>query len=176
MQLPVPVDWVVDLSRNDFQLLLKQQDFTREQLEFINETRRRSKNRLAARRCRKRKLDCIYSLQCEINKLKTEREKLLVERGQLGQLKLKTCQNVSALCQKVCSQENLQPGQLQVLAKYTSADCSLSSFFPCIDMLLSQHGLSPQQTSSSSCRDHNPRSTAALAVAYNSSLPPLSVE
>ncbi|XP_022065292.2 transcription regulator protein BACH1b isoform X1 [Acanthochromis polyacanthus] len=141
MQLPYPVDWIVDLSRNDFQQLLKQRVFTREQLDFVHDMRRRSKNRLAAQRCRKRKLDCIYNLQCEINKLKTEREKLIVEKSQLSQLKMKTCHSVSALCQKVCNEANLQPEQLQVLSKYTSPDCPLSSFFSNIDTLLSQHGM-----------------------------------
>ncbi|XP_008276097.1 transcription regulator protein BACH1-like [Stegastes partitus] len=141
MQLPYSVDWIVDLSRNDFQQLLKKQVFTREQLEFVHDMRRRSKNRLAAQRCRKRKLDCIYNLQCEINKLKTEREKLMVEKSQLSQLKLKTCHSVSALCQRVCNEANLQPEQLQVLTKYTSPDCPLSSLFSHIDTLLSQHGM-----------------------------------
>uniref|UniRef100_UPI0037E7A949 transcription regulator protein BACH1b n=1 Tax=Semicossyphus pulcher TaxID=241346 RepID=UPI0037E7A949 len=144
MQLPFSVDWIVDLSRNDFQQLLKQQVFTREQLEFVHDMRRRSKNRLAAQRCRKRKLDCIYNLQCEINKLKTEREKLMTERSHLNQMKMKTCDNVSSLCQKVCNEANLQPEQLQVLTKYTSPDCPLSSVSPHIDALLSQQGLQHQ--------------------------------
>lgn len=152
VQLPFSVDWIVDLSRNDFQQLLKQQVFTSEQLEFVHDMRRRSKNRLAAQRCRKRKLDCIYNLQCEINKLKTEREKLMMEKSHLGQLKLKECHKVSALCQRVCSEANLLPEQLQVFAKYTSPDCPLSSLFPHIDALLSQHGLPPQvQASLSAC-------------------------
>ncbi|XP_028277763.1 transcription regulator protein BACH1b isoform X2 [Parambassis ranga] len=113
MQLPFTVDWIVDLSRNDFQQLLKQQVFTREQLDFVHDMRRRSKNRLAAQRCRKRKLDCIYNLQCEIDKLKTEREKLMLEKSQLSQLKLKTCHTVSSLCQRVCNEANLKPEQLQ---------------------------------------------------------------
>ncbi|XP_034540528.1 transcription regulator protein BACH1b [Notolabrus celidotus] len=145
MQLPFSVDWIVDLSRNDFQQLLKQQVLTHEQLEFVHDMRRRSKNRLAAQRCRKRKLDCIHNLQCEINKLRTEREKLMTERSHLSQLKLTTCHNVSSLCQKVCNEANLQPDQLQVLTKYTSPDCPLSSFSPHIDALLSQ---SPLLTSS----------------------------
>lgn len=141
VQLPFSVDWIVDLSRNDFQQLLKQQVFTREQLEFVHDMRRRSKNRLAAQRCRKRKLDCIHNLQCEIHKLRTEREKLMMEKSQLSQLKSKTCHSVSTLCQRVCNEANLQPEQLQVLAKYTSPECPLSSLFPHIDTLLSQHGM-----------------------------------
>uniref|UniRef100_A0A3P9DDB4 Transcription regulator protein BACH1 n=1 Tax=Maylandia zebra TaxID=106582 RepID=A0A3P9DDB4_9CICH len=125
VQLPFSVDWIVELSRNDFQQLLKQHAFTREQLDFVHDMRRRSKNRLAAQRCRKRKLDCIYNLQCEINKL-----------SQLSQLKLKTCHSVSALCQRVCSEANLQPEQLQVLAKYTSPDCPLQSLPLCLTSVL----------------------------------------
>ncbi|XP_070773137.1 transcription regulator protein BACH1-like [Enoplosus armatus] len=169
VQLPFSVDWIVDLSRNDFQQLLKQQVFTGEQLELVHDMRRRSKNRLAAQRCRKRKLDCIYNLQCEINKLKTEREKLITEKSQLNQLKLKTCQSVSALCQRVCSEANLQPEQLQVLAKYTSPDCPLSSFFPHIDALLSQPGLPLQLRASLSAFSVGPDKYMAEEEALSSS-------
>ncbi|KAF7206509.1 transcription regulator protein BACH1b [Nothobranchius furzeri] len=146
VQLPYPMEWIVSLSRNDFQQLLKQQTFTREQLDFVHDMRRRSKNRLAAQRCRKRKLDCIYNLQYEIHKLKSEREKLLMEQNQLNQMKMKTCHTVNTLCQRVCREADLQPDQLQALASYTTSDCPLSSFFPHIDSLLSQYGppLRPQ--------------------------------
>lgn len=76
---------------------------------------------------------------------KAEREKLITEKNQLGQLKLKTCHSVSTLCQRVCGEANLQPEQLQVLAKYTSPDCPLSSVFPHMNSLLSQLGQQQQQ-------------------------------
>ncbi|XP_068457026.1 transcription regulator protein BACH1b [Clinocottus analis] len=152
VQLPFTVECIVDLSRNDFQQLLKQQVFTQEQLELVHDMRRRSKNRLAAQRCRKRKLDCIYDLQCEINKLKTEREKLMMEKSHLSQMRSKTCHSVSALCQRVCNEARLQPEQLKVLAQYTSPDCPLSSFFPHIDGLLSQPELLLQPQASFSAR------------------------
>ncbi|KAM3869233.1 transcription regulator protein BACH1b [Diretmus argenteus] len=170
VQLPFSVDWIVDLSRNDFQQLLGQQSLTREQLDFVHDMRRRSKNRIAAQLCRKRKLDCIYNLQCEIIKLKTEREKLIMEQSQLSQLKLNTRHSVSTLCQKVCNEANLQPEQLQVLTKYVSPDCPLSSFFPHIDSLLSQSGVPLQpQVSLSACSSGLDMYEASLEPSSSSS-------
>ncbi|XP_030217375.1 transcription regulator protein BACH1b isoform X2 [Gadus morhua] len=144
VQLPFSVDWVVNLSKIDFQQLLKKQTLNLEQQEFVHDMRRRSKNRMAAQRCRKRKLDCIHSLECEINKLRTERQRMLAEQSRLQQLKMKTWHTVSALCDKICSEASLMPEQLQVLAKYTTADCPFSSLIPRLDTALSGPTPSPQ--------------------------------
>ncbi|XP_016381424.1 transcription regulator protein BACH1-like [Sinocyclocheilus rhinocerous] len=145
MALPLSVDQIVSLSRNDFQQMLKQQCLTREQLDVVHDIRRRSKNRIAARRCRKRKLDCIHNLEYEIEKLRSEREKLTAERIKLNQMKMKAWQSYSGLYETVCSEAALRPEQLQVLAKYSSPDCPLSAFLcPSPDLSQSPEAHQPQ--------------------------------
>lgn len=101
---------------------------------------------------------------------KTEREKLLMEKSQLSQLKLETCHTVSALCQSVCNEANLLPEQLQVLAKYNSPDCPLASFCPHVDALISQPGFSVQcESSLSACPGRPDKHTAFEETSSTSS-------
>ncbi|XP_075869146.1 transcription regulator protein BACH2 [Nelusetta ayraudi] len=118
VKLPFPVDQITNLPRNDFQMLVKMHKLTSEQLEYIHDVRRRSKNRIAAQRCRKRKLDCILNLECEIRKLVCEKEKLLTERNQLKACMGELWENFSCLTQEVCRDVPLSPEQVQSLHHY----------------------------------------------------------
>ncbi|KAJ8266661.1 hypothetical protein GJAV_G00133180 [Gymnothorax javanicus] len=150
VQLPFPVEQIISLSRNDFQKVLKQHQLTKEQMDFVHDVRRRRKNCIAARLCRKRKLDCIYNLECEIEKLRSEKETLEQEKARLTQVKLRTWQDISGLCQKVFREAALQPEQLQVLAKYSARDCPLSTLLT---------PTNPPSTSAYTPMDHSPADT-----------------
>ncbi|XP_063773061.1 transcription regulator protein BACH2 isoform X2 [Pseudophryne corroboree] len=99
------------------EMMIKMHKLTSEQLEFIHDVRRRSKNRIAAQRCRKRKLDCIQNLECEIHKLVCEKEKLLSERNQLKACMGELLDNFSCLSQEVC-RDIQSPEQIQALHRY----------------------------------------------------------
>ncbi|XP_062407806.1 transcription regulator protein BACH1-like [Sardina pilchardus] len=120
IQLPFPVEQIPAMTRSAFQQMLRQQNLTQEQLEFVHDVRRRSKNRVAAQRSRKRKLDCVRKLECEIKKLRGQKDKLLQERSHLKLSMGQTLQGLSGLCQAVCGEAGPQPDQLQLLAQHLS--------------------------------------------------------
>ncbi|NXF09751.1 BACH1 protein, partial [Smithornis capensis] len=130
VKLPFNAQRIISLPRSDFQSFLKMQKLTPEQLDCIHDIRRRSKNRIAAQRCRKRKLDCIQNLESEIEKLQNEKENLLKERNHILSTLGETKQNLSGLCQQVCKEAALSHEQIQILAKYSATDCPLSFLFP----------------------------------------------
>ncbi|XP_038554345.1 transcription regulator protein BACH1-like [Micropterus salmoides] len=127
IQLPFPVEQISALSRSAFQQLLRHHELTQDQLEFVHDVRRRSKNRVAAQRCRKRKLDSIHQLECEIKRLKSEKDRLLQERIELEQNLEETRQSLCGLCKSVSIESGSDQDHLQLLAKLSSPDFPISS-------------------------------------------------
>ncbi|XP_005736046.1 transcription regulator protein BACH1-like [Pundamilia nyererei] len=138
VQLPFPVQQISVLSRSEFQQLLKKHSLTQEQLDFVHDVRRRSKNRVAAQRCRKRKLDSIYQLECEIKGLKSEKQRLLQEQTELKQNLEDMQQSLCGLCKSVesCSDQD----QLQILSRFASQDIPIPSpnIVPAIELVSSE--------------------------------------
>ncbi|XP_060902961.1 transcription regulator protein BACH1-like [Labrus mixtus] len=126
IQLPFPVEQISALSRSAFQQLLRHHNLTPDQLDFVHDVRRRSKNRVAAQRCRKRKIDSICQLECEIKKLKSEKERLLQERTELEQNLEETRQSLCGLCKSVSIESGSDHEHLQILAKLSSPDLPIS--------------------------------------------------
>lgn len=127
IQLPFPVEQISALSRSAFQQLLRHHQLTEDQLEFVHDVRRRSKNRVAAQRCRKRKLDSIHQLECEIKRLKNEKERLLQEQTELVKNLEETRQSLCGLCKSVSIESDSDQDHLQLLAKLSSSDLPITS-------------------------------------------------
>lgn len=80
LNIPFPMDQIINLPVDDFNELLTQYTLTDTQLALVRDIRRRGKNKVAAQNCRKRKLESIIHLETELNQLKTQREILSKQR------------------------------------------------------------------------------------------------
>ncbi|XP_011480631.1 transcription regulator protein BACH1 isoform X2 [Oryzias latipes] len=127
IQLPFPVKQILELSRSGFQQLLRDHQLTQEQFEFVHDIRRRSKNRVAAQRCRKRKLDGIQQLECEIKKLISEKDRLLLERTELKQNLEEMQQSLCGLCKSVNIELGSDQNHLFSSPDFPSSSSSSSS-------------------------------------------------
>ncbi|NXP21675.1 NF2L2 factor, partial [Scytalopus superciliaris] len=82
LQIPFPVEKIINLPVEDFNEMMSKEQFNEAQLTLIRDIRRRGKNKVAAQNCRKRKLENIVELEQDLTNLKDEKEKLLKEKGE----------------------------------------------------------------------------------------------
>ncbi|XP_009077031.1 PREDICTED: nuclear factor erythroid 2-related factor 2 [Acanthisitta chloris] len=82
LQIPFPVETIINLPVDDFNEMMSKEQFNEAQLTLIRDIRRRGKNKVAAQNCRKRKLENIVELKQDLSDLKDEKEKLLKEKGE----------------------------------------------------------------------------------------------
>uniref|UniRef100_A0A8B9ME68 BZIP domain-containing protein n=2 Tax=Accipitriformes TaxID=2558200 RepID=A0A8B9ME68_9AVES len=80
--LPIGPEAIVNLPVEDFNALLGRARLSGPELALARDIRRRGKNKVAAQKCRRRKLEAIARLQAELGRLGRERERLLRARGQ----------------------------------------------------------------------------------------------
>ncbi|XP_053560983.1 transcription factor NF-E2 45 kDa subunit [Bombina bombina] len=86
MNIPFPIERIVNLPVEDFNELLTSYSLTEAQLGLVRDIRRRGKNKVAAQNCRKRKMETITSLEREIGHLQIEREVLRKEQAEVQRL------------------------------------------------------------------------------------------
>ncbi|NXR15613.1 NFE2 factor, partial [Semnornis frantzii] len=82
LALPIGPEAIVNLPVEDFNALLGRARLAGPEVALARDIRRRGKNKVAAQKCRRRKLEAIARLQAELGRLGKERERLLRARGQ----------------------------------------------------------------------------------------------
>lgn len=101
IKLPFTMDEITSMPRSELHdILTRESNLTQEQICAIHEIRRRGKNRIAAQRCRKRKMECIRSLVAEIETLRSEHAQLMNERREAREQAIKLSDKFKAKCEK----------------------------------------------------------------------------
>ncbi|NXY58359.1 NFE2 factor, partial [Callaeas wilsoni] len=81
LALPLAPEAIVALPVEDLRAILGRAGTSGAQLALARDIRRRGRNKVAAQRCRRRRLEAIAGLRAELGRLGRERERLLRARG-----------------------------------------------------------------------------------------------
>ncbi|XP_039934976.1 nuclear factor erythroid 2-related factor 3 isoform X1 [Hirundo rustica] len=82
LRIPFSVDEIVSMSVDSFNTMLAKNQLTETQISLLRDIRRRGKNKVAAQKCRKRKLNAILNLEEDVCNLQTQKESLKKEHSQ----------------------------------------------------------------------------------------------
>ncbi|XP_056341464.1 nuclear factor erythroid 2-related factor 3 [Oenanthe melanoleuca] len=82
LRIPFSVDEIVSMSVDSFNTMLAKNQLTAAQVSLLRDIRRRGKNKVAAQKCRKRKLNAILNLEEDVCNLQTQKESLKKEHSQ----------------------------------------------------------------------------------------------
>jgi hypothetical protein len=82
-KIEYPLDSIVNSNVEAFTEILKDPKLTSDQLNVLRDIRRRGKNKIAAKTCRKRKIDSIDNLREDVDELKEKKRMLEFEREKI---------------------------------------------------------------------------------------------
>ncbi|XP_050827394.1 nuclear factor erythroid 2-related factor 3 isoform X3 [Serinus canaria] len=86
LRIPFSVEEIVSMSVDSFNAMLSKNQLTETQVSLLRDIRRRGKNKVAAQKCRKRKLNAILNLEEDVCNLQTQKESLKKEHSQCSKL------------------------------------------------------------------------------------------
>ncbi|XP_072106934.1 uncharacterized protein [Mobula birostris] len=118
--IPIPTEAIVQLPVEEYNELLSRHRLSEAQLALVRDIRRRGKNKVAARHCRRRKLEAVARLQRELGGLRGQRERLAGERERVGRALLQAQARLAQLGQRVLAAlrdpggQPYPPGQLSL--------------------------------------------------------------
>merc|ERR1719322_707606 len=81
--LPYTVDFIINCNMDEFGDILNNKSLNNEQLNLCRDIRKRGKNKIAARNCRKRKGEIILVLEEELEVVRQTKQRTMEARDQL---------------------------------------------------------------------------------------------
>ncbi|NXF48341.1 NF2L2 factor, partial [Oceanites oceanicus] len=129
LQIPFPVEKIINLPIDDFNEMMSKEQFNEAQLALIRDIRRRGKNKVAAQNCRKRKLENIVELEQDLSNLKDEKEKLLKEKGEHDKSLRQMKKQLTALYLEVFSMLRDEDGKSYSPSEYSLQQTRDSNVF-----------------------------------------------
>lgn len=80
LSVPFSVAQIIHSPVEEFNEMLQKYKLSEQQLQLIRDIRRRGKNKVAAQNCRKRKIEVITTLDDDVLKMRSDRDRLINER------------------------------------------------------------------------------------------------